>query len=72
MKAEARKTANSSVAVQCFAQAATAALNGDDNDQDSDACRFADCSYIAPAPAVSHVPRNKPRTTPWAFDSASK
>ena len=72
MKAMARKAANISVAVLCFVQPATAALNSDENDQDSDACRFATCSYIAPAPAVTHVHRNKPQATPLAFDSASK
>ena len=38
MKAMARKAANIPVTVLCFVQAATAALNSDENDQDSDAC----------------------------------
>ena len=72
MKAEARKAANISVAVLCFVQPATAALNSDENDQDSDACGPAGKVTLHSSPRGDSGGQQQPTGDPSAFDSGAR
>ena len=68
MKAMARKAANIPVTVLCFVQAATAALNSDENDQDSDACGPAGKVTLHSSPRGDSGGQQQPTGDPIGLD----